>query len=149
MARTTEASRNRRQPATERDLTHAAQFTRPPTRVRPTQPRPLYPATNQAARAMRNADYARKQVACALVRPTEHPSAPAIRVQKDQASDSTSNAATSDTPRKRDEATQPDRPHLRAIDQPQLPLRPPARECGQIPRTLPFIKNDSASSIKA
>ena len=36
---------------TERDLTRAGQFTRPPTRVRPTQPRPLYPATNQAARA--------------------------------------------------------------------------------------------------
>ena len=80
---------------------------------------------------MRKADYARKQVACKPARPTEHPSAPAIRVQKDQASDSTSTAATSDTPRKRDAATEPDRPHLRAIDQPQLPLHPPARECGK------------------
>ena len=105
----------------------------PANRVRPAQPRPrpLYPATNQAARAMRKADYARKQVVCALARPTEHPRAPTIRVQKDQASDSTSTAATSDTPRKRDAATEPDRPHLRAIDQPQLPLHAPARECGK------------------
>ena len=70
----------------------------PANRVRPTQPRPLYPATNQAARAMRKAHYARKQVACALARPTEYPSAPAIREQKDQASDSTSNAAPATHP---------------------------------------------------
>ena len=87
----------------------------PANRVRPAQPRPLYPATNQAARAMRKADYARKQVTCEPARPTEHPSAPAIRVQKDQASDSTSNAATSDTARKRDWPTPPDRTSLRAI----------------------------------
>ena len=91
----------------------------PANRVRPAQPRPLYPATNQAARAMRNADYARKHVVSALARPTEHPSAPAIRVQKDQASDSTSTAATSDTPRKRDWPTPPDRTPRRAIRHPQ------------------------------
>ena len=53
----------------------------PANRVRPAQLQPLYPATNQAARAMRNADYARKQVTCALARPTGHPSAPCSRVQ--------------------------------------------------------------------
>ena len=121
----------------------------PANRVRPAQPRPLYPATNQAARAMRKAHYARKQVTCEPVRPTEHPSAPAIRVQKDQASDSTSNAATSNTPRKRDWPTQPDRTTRRAIDALHGPAHQAARECGQIPRTLHFIKNDSASSIKA
>ena len=100
----------------------------PANRVRPTQPRPLYPATNQAARAMRNADYARKQVTCALARPTAHPSAPAIRVQKDQASDSTSNAATSDSPRKRDWPTPPDRTPRRAIWHPQEPQQTNPRE---------------------
>ena len=103
----------------------------------------------QAARAMRKADYERKQVTCEPARPTEHPSAPAIRVQKDQASDSTSNAATSDTPIKRDSATPPDRTTLRATDPLHGPAHQPARECGQILRTLLFIKNDSASSIKA
>ena len=110
--------------------------------------RPLYPATNQAARAMRKAHYARKHVACEPARPTEHPSAPAIQVQKDQVSDSMSNAATSDTPRKRDWPTQPDRTTLRAIDSLHGPVHQRARECGQILRTLLFIKNDSASSSR-
>ena len=100
----------------------------PANRVRPAQRRPLYPATNQAARAMRKADYARKQVICAVERPTEHPSAPAIRVQKDQASDSASTAATGDTPRKRDWPTPPDRTPLRAIRHAQEPQQTNPRE---------------------
>ena len=100
----------------------------PANRVRPAQPRPLYPATNQAARAMRKADYARKQVACKPARPTEHPSAPAIRVQKDQASDSTSTAATRDTPRKRDWPTPPHRTSLRAIRHAREPQQTNPRE---------------------
>ena len=86
-------------------------------------PRPTRP---HAQCGMPNADYARKPVACKPARPTEHPSAPAIRVQKDQASDSTSTAATSDTPRKRDWPTQPDRTSLRATDalnEPNAPTR--------------------------
>ena len=98
MARSTEASRNRRQPATERDLTHAAQFTRPPTACgRRNRDRSILRPTRPHAQ-MRKADCARKHVACKPARPTAHPSAPAIRVQKDQASDSTSNTGTATHP---------------------------------------------------
>ena len=111
---------------TDQELTRAAQFTRPLTACgRRNRDRSILRPTRPHAQ-MRKADYARKQVVCALARPTEHPSAPAIRVQKDQASDSASTAATSDTPRKRDSPTAPDRTSLRAIDaldQPNAPTR--------------------------
>ena len=77
------------------------------------------------------------------------PSAPLVSSAILLRSDSTGNAATSDTPKKtqRKRPCPTDRRSAR-LDQPHEPVDLPARKCGQILRTLLFVESDSAPHIK-
>ena len=149
MAWTKEASRYRRRPATKRDLSHAAQLTRPSTAcgrrncdrsiLRPTRPhaqcgKPItqenklparwHDRPSTRVRPRFECKRTKRAVARAMRPPATHPENVIRRHRQTERRSARPTHCTD-------------------------PTHQPARDCGQILRTLLFIKNDSASSIKA